>query len=83
MEAVVEEVCSSFGYTLKHEQKKVILNFVNGNDVFGILPTSYGKSLCFACLPSIFDKLRSDGLSSIVITLSPLTAIMKDQVITL
>ena len=27
------------------------------HDVFAVLPTGYGKSLCFACLPCIFDLL--------------------------
>ncbi len=40
-----------------------------------------GKSLCFACLPLIYDKLRKDQ-KSIVIVVSPLTALMQDQVAT-
>ena len=43
---------------LKSHQLEVILAFVTGNDVFAVLPTGYGKSLCYACLPSpdcIFD----------------------------
>lgn len=75
MDAVVEE-----GYNLKDEQRKVILSFVKGEDVFVVLPTGFGKSLCFACLPLIFDRVREDGLSSIIIIITPLIAIMKDQV---
>ena len=79
-EAIIEQVCVGLGYNLKVEQRKVISSFIKGQDVFGILPTGFGKSLCFACLPLIFDRIRDDGLSSIIIILSPLTAIMKDQV---
>ena len=80
MDAVVEEVCVKLGYNLKDKQRKVILSFVKGEDVFVVLPTGFGKSLCFACLPLIFDRVREDGLSSIIIIITPLIAIMKDQV---
>ena len=41
----------------------------------------FGKCLCFYCLPLIYDKLygRNDN-SSMVIVVSPLTALMSDQV---
>ena len=47
--------------------------------VFGVLPTGYGKSLCFTLLPFVFDKLLGTN-NSIVIVITPLTAIIKDQV---
>ena len=53
--------------------------FVDGRDVFVMLPTGSGKSLCYTALPSVFDILRGkDG--HIVIVVSPLVALMKDQV---
>ena len=33
------------------KQRKVVANFVQCSDVFGILTTGYGKSSCYACLP--------------------------------
>ena len=36
---------------LKALQHEVIRSFTEGNDVFESLPTGYGKSLCFVCLP--------------------------------
>ena len=66
-----------FGYVLKEEQRKVVSSFVGGEDV---LRTGYGKSLCYTCLPEIFDGLREDSLLSIVIVVKPLVAIAKDQV---
>ena len=40
------------GYAnLKPEQLDVVEAFVKGRDVFAVLPTGYGKSLCFGCLP--------------------------------
>ena len=43
------------------QQKEVVTVFVKGNDVFVFLPTGGGKSLCYACLPWVFDALRSGG----------------------
>ena len=43
----------NLGYSkLKELQMAVIVPFVLGRDVFGILPTGY---LCYQCLPFIFD----------------------------
>lgn len=50
-----------------------------GKDVFAVLPTGYGKSLCCACLPGVFDKLFG-STNSIVAVITPLTSILKDQV---
>ena len=49
---------------------------------FWVLPTRYGKSLCYACLPLLFDHLYQleDSQRSIVIVVMQLTAIMEDQV---
>ena len=69
------------GYTaMKPKQLEVVMGVLKGHDVFGVLPTGFGKSLCFASLPSIFDQLLFEEDSSIVLVITPLTAIMKDQV---
>lgn len=73
----------SLGYhSLRSEQKNAIVTFLRGNDVFVALPTGYGKSLCYGCLPCAFDLLRGTERMSIVIVISPLVALMKDQVCT-
>ena len=33
--------------------------FVSGRDVFVALPAGFGKSSCFALLPTVFDHLRA------------------------
>ena len=77
MEAVVREVASSMGFTIKNEQLKVVKQFLNGNDVFVIFPTGFGKSLCFAVLPGVFNRLRCTE-HCIFIVVSPLISIMED-----
>ena len=81
IDIVIETVARSLGYTqLKREQQMVINSFVSGNDVFAVLPTGFGKTLCYACLPSIVDSLLKTERSAIVVVISPLISIMKDQV---
>ena len=89
LESIVERAAGILGYsTLKHEQKDAIMKFLGGNDVFVSLPTGYGKSLCYAALPWAFDillKRDSSNMSkrSIVIVISPLLALIQDQLASL
>ena len=71
------------------EQGQAIQEFLLGRDVFVSLPTGEGKSLCYASLPLVFDWIKEHHVkttisenvsSSIVVVVSPLTALMKDQV---
>ena len=55
----------------------------DGHDVFMWLPTGYGKSLCFQALPFLMDFKRGlvdTAKSSTVLVISPLVALMVDQV---
>ena len=82
VEAAIDGGALSLGYEkLKEDQHRVIKPFIQGNDVFASLPTGYGKSLCYFCLPAIFDRLNHHTSPwSVVIVISPLQALMKDQV---
>ena len=41
----------TIGYSsMKPEQVEVAVVLIEGRDVFTILPTGFGKSLCYACL---------------------------------
>ena len=66
---------------MKQEQEQAIASFVSGNDVFVALPTGFGKSLCFVLLPRVFDLLRGVEKLSVVMVVSPLVALMKEQVV--
>ena len=78
-----------FNFSITDNQREIIFNFIRGKDVFVSLPTGAGKFLCFAVLPYLFDLLKSRVSSvgelaaeerSIVIVVSPLISLMKDQV---
>ena len=65
--SAAESAAKSLGYTkLKDKQREVVVHLCSGNDVFAVLPTGYGKSLCYTCLPKAFDTLLSclDQLST-------------------
>lgn len=53
--------------------------FVSGKDTFASLPMGYGKSLCYCLQPFVFDSLRRKTNGSIVICVSPLTALMLEE----
>ena len=79
--AILQESAANLGVVLKTEQLSVCNAILEGSDVFATLPTGFGKSMCFQCLPQACDKLRGlENGSSIVLVVTPLIAIMEDQV---
>ena len=54
IKGVIDRVVKNLGYNeVKELQFKVMLEILNGRDVFAVLPTGYGKSLCYGCLPLV------------------------------
>ena len=74
--SLTENLKHFFGFsTFKGNQKAIIRNVLEGRNTFVLMPTGGGKSLCYQ-LPA----LMSEGTAIII---SPLIALMKNQVDTM
>ena len=73
MDSLKNQLKEKFGFTsFKNLQEPIINNLLQGNNSFVIMPTGGGKSLCYQ-LPA----MMLDGTAIVV---SPLIALMKNQV---
>ncbi|MCS7035392.1 MAG: DNA helicase RecQ [Saprospiraceae bacterium] len=68
-----ENLLKHFGFeAFKGQQRAIIQSLLDGHDTFAIMPTGGGKSLCYQ-LPALM-------LPGTAIVISPLIALMKNQV---
>ena len=62
------------GYEMRPRQQEVVLTFLKGKDVFVSLPTG-------SVLPLTFDKIKGHlNPSSMIVVISPLISLVRDQV---
>src|SRR5579859_8238988 len=75
-EEVLARALARFGHdSLRPGQADVIADIFAGKPVIGVMPTGAGKSLCYQ-LPAIVLGERG----GVTLVVSPLIALMKDQV---
>lgn len=73
MHTIQQILIQHWGYsTFRPMQEEIIRSVLNKQDTLGLLPTGGGKSICFQ-VPAL-------SLSGVCIVVTPLIALMKDQV---
>ena len=78
---IASEAGRRLGYqSMKPEQVDVVCKILQGREVFAIMPTGFGRSLRYTCLPSAFDiLLKQESGHSLVIVVQTFASCLTPQ----
>jgi len=69
VESCLDEIFSETNITLKPKQVEAIKNIFIGKDTLCILPTAFGKSMIYQCLPKLFSLMESSQPHPVVVVI--------------
>ena len=61
----LDGLASDLGFVLKAEQMEAVESLLRGKDVFGVLPTGFGKSLIFQLFVLTKNRASSSPNASV------------------
>ena len=75
----LDALARDLGFILKSEQKEAVESLLRGRDVFGVLPTGFGKSPIYQ-LFVLAKNASPKAASSVEIVICPLKSIIEEQI---
>ena len=70
-----------YTFKFKEKQRVAVESVLDGKDTFIVLPTGYGKSKIYSHLPEMYELTKC--VNGTVLVISPIQALMLDQVVKL
>jgi len=77
-DGAIQQIELQYSFKFKDKQFDSIKSILQSRDTFIVLPTGYGKSRIYFHLPELFEMIT--GEKSCILIISPLQALMLDQV---
>ena len=82
--ATLDGLASELGFVLKSEQKEAVESLLKRRDVFGVLPTGFGKSLIFQLFVLAKNRVSNSPNAPVerptIVIICPLKSIMEEQI---
>jgi superfamily II DNA helicase RecQ len=75
--AVEKKMTKSF----KDEQVTALLSLLKGTDTFVQLPTGFGKSIIFQCLPHVHREIDTDN--AVILVICPVLSLLQSHRLTI